>query len=177
MVGGARRRWRAGGEGRCGEGSHPVARAAPCQAGGTCETLGNSGAHGGRGADPAGLRPVWLFGRKTCPADAALPMCVGGAGTSGRCGERKRHLGGRTCSPSPPACGASGADRTVCANAVRMYSATGFGGRRAPPPPRIRLKSEKMRGRYSVLNECPQEHDLVTFGLLILNPEPMRLSM
>ena len=47
----------------------------------------------------------------------------------------------------------------------------------APPPHRIRLKSEKMRGRYSVLNECPQEHDLVTFGLLILNPEPMRLSM
>jgi len=32
-------------------------------------------------------------------------------------------------------------------------------------------------GSYSVLKELPHEHDLVTFGLLILNPEPIRLSM
>ena len=30
---------------------------------------------------------------------------------------------------------------------------------------------------YSVLNEEPHEHDFVTLGLLILNPEPIRLSM
>ena len=74
-------------------------------------------------------------------------MRARGAGASGQCGERKRDTSAGAAPPPPP------------------------------PPPRIRLKSEKMRGRYSVLNECPQEHDLVTFGLLILNPEPMRLSM
>ena len=30
---------------------------------------------------------------------------------------------------------------------------------------------------YSVLNEEPHEQDFVTFGLLILNPEPIRLSI
>ena len=30
---------------------------------------------------------------------------------------------------------------------------------------------------YSVLNELPHEHDFVTFGLLILNPEPIKLSI
>ncbi len=30
---------------------------------------------------------------------------------------------------------------------------------------------------YSVLKEEPHEQDLVTFGLLILNPEPIRLSI
>jgi len=30
---------------------------------------------------------------------------------------------------------------------------------------------------YSVENECPHEHDLVTLGLLILKPDPMRLSI
>jgi hypothetical protein len=30
---------------------------------------------------------------------------------------------------------------------------------------------------YSVVNECPQEQLLVTLGLLILNPEPIRLSI
>lgn len=29
---------------------------------------------------------------------------------------------------------------------------------------------------YSVLNECPQEQLFVTLGLLILKPEPIRLS-
>ena len=30
---------------------------------------------------------------------------------------------------------------------------------------------------YSVENECPQEQLLVTLGLLILNPEPIKLSI
>ena len=30
---------------------------------------------------------------------------------------------------------------------------------------------------YSVLKEEPHEQDFVTFGLLILNPEPIRLSI
>ena len=30
---------------------------------------------------------------------------------------------------------------------------------------------------YSVEKECPHEHDLVTLGLFILKPDPMRLSM
>lgn len=40
-----------------------------------------------------------------------------------------------------------------------------------------RAKRKEKGRRYSVLNEWPQEHDFVTFGLLILKPEPMRLSM
>jgi hypothetical protein len=30
---------------------------------------------------------------------------------------------------------------------------------------------------YSVLKEEPHEQEFVTFGLLILNPEPIRLSI
>jgi hypothetical protein len=30
---------------------------------------------------------------------------------------------------------------------------------------------------YSVLKEEPHEQDFVTFGLLILNPDPIRLSI
>ena len=30
---------------------------------------------------------------------------------------------------------------------------------------------------YSVLKEWPQEQDFVTFGLLILNPDPIKLSI
>ena len=40
-----------------------------------------------------------------------------------------------------------------------------------------RVKRKEKEQAYSVLNEWPQEQDFVTFGLLILKPEPMRLSM
>ena len=42
---------------------------------------------------------------------------------------------------------------------------------------KLELKSREMRLDYSVLNEWPHEHDFVTFGLFILNPEPIKLSM
>ena len=40
-----------------------------------------------------------------------------------------------------------------------------------------KYKKLKKRICYSVLNEEPHEHDFVTLGLFILNPEPIRLSM
>ena len=40
-----------------------------------------------------------------------------------------------------------------------------------------RRKERKVKEKiYSVLNECPHEQLLVTLGLLILKPEPIRLS-
>ncbi len=38
----------------------------------------------------------------------------------------------------------------------------------------LKMKNDAV---YSVLNEEPHEQDFVTFGLLILNPEPIRLSI
>ena len=71
--------------------------------------------------------------------------------------------------------------RAACAKTrpgARQGPAQGRGRRRAPGPRDPRAQKGKNRNRaYSVLNEWPQEHDFVTFGLLILKPEPMRLSM
>ena len=66
--------------------------------------------------------------------------------------------------------GAAGA-----ADRSRAGGAAEGGGRGRGP---LRAQKGKKRSRaYSVLNEWPQEQDFVTLGLLILKPEPMRLSM
>ena len=67
--------------------------------------------------------------------------------------------------PPPPGCAAGRAGR------VRQGARTAA---RAGGP--CRRKNENLCA-YSVLKEWPHEHDFVTFGLLILNPEPIRLSM
>lgn len=47
---------------------------------------------------------------------------------------------------------------------------------RTPTAARFKKLKNKRAG-YSVLNECPHEHDFTTLGLLILKPDPIRLSM
>ncbi len=42
---------------------------------------------------------------------------------------------------------------------------------------KLNEKYRKKKNVYSVLNEEPHEQDFVTFGLLILKPEPIRLSI
>ena len=42
---------------------------------------------------------------------------------------------------------------------------------------KINEKYREKKNVYSVLNEEPHEQDFVTFGLLILKPEPIRLSI
>ena len=42
---------------------------------------------------------------------------------------------------------------------------------------KLNQKEREEKNVYSVLNEEPQEQDFVTFGLLILKPEPIRLSI
>ena len=64
--------------------------------------------------------------------------------------------------------------------ALRARSAAlgGGGSGAAAGAPGALVKMEKREAwAYSVLNECPHEQDFTTLGLLILKPEPIRLSM